>query len=66
MDDFYEDQHEGTIENTLLSTIRVPKNLLYLTDRLPQARYADNRMRNRSTEHEESKRMTHDGGSESQ
>ena len=60
MDDFYDDQvPEQSMENKLLSTIRVPKNLLYLTDRLPQARYNDNRIRNRSTE-EESKRLTHE------
>ena len=34
MDGFYEDV-EDLSQNQLLSTIRVPKNLLYLTDRLP-------------------------------
>jgi NIMA (never in mitosis gene a)-related kinase 1/4/5 len=35
--DFYED--ESPRNNQLLSTIRVPKNLLYLTDRLPKPSY---------------------------
>lgn len=34
MDDFYDDL-EDSPNMELLSTIRVPKNLLYLTDRLP-------------------------------
>lgn len=34
-----EDQFEQPSE--LLSTIRVPKNLLYLTDRLPKPKYND-------------------------
>lgn len=59
MDDFYDDL-EDSPNNELLSTIRVPKNLLYLTDRLPQPNYlADSRVRNRSTE-EESKRRSHE------
>lgn len=33
---YTEDMH---IENNLLQTIRIPKNLLFLTDRLPQANY---------------------------
>ena len=61
MDDFYEDQAaDQSMQNKLLSTIRVPKNLLYLTDRLPQARYNDNRIRNRSTEEDAMKRLTHE------
>ena len=35
--DFYDD--ESNEKNQLLSTIRVPKNLLYLTDRLPKPSY---------------------------
>lgn len=35
--DFYEE--DRVHENRLLSTIRVPKNLLYLTDRLPKPSY---------------------------
>lgn len=30
---------EEEIDNNLLQTIRIPKNLLFLTDRLPQANY---------------------------
>jgi NIMA (never in mitosis gene a)-related kinase len=36
-EDFFCDSDEKTFN--LLSTIRVPKNLLYLTDRLPKANY---------------------------
>lgn len=36
-DDYYEDTYVSKME--LLSTIRVPKNLLYLTDRLPKPHY---------------------------
>ncbi len=58
MDDFYDDIEDSPLNNQLLSTIRVPKNLLYLTDRLPKPSYAhDNNIRNRSTE-EETKRRT--------
>lgn len=36
MDFFYDDNDaDSAFENKLMSTIRVPKNLLYLTDRLP-------------------------------
>lgn len=41
--DIFEDQNE---QLNLLSTIRVPKNLLYLTDRLPKPQYdSDERKR---------------------
>jgi hypothetical protein len=46
-------------ESNLLSTIRVPKNLLYLTDRLPKANYAEQR-KWRQDEEEKFKRKTHD------
>jgi hypothetical protein len=60
MDDFYDDVEDSPLNQQLLSTIRVPKNLLYLTDRLPKPSYAhDSVPRNRSTE-EESKRRTHE------
>ncbi len=36
-------------QNVLLSTIRVPKNLLFLTDRLPKPNYASEESRNRRT-----------------
>lgn len=59
MDDFFEDMESSPINNQLLSTIRVPKNLLYLTDRLPQPRYGDVRNRNRTVdEAEDSQRKT--------
>ena len=62
LDEFYEGVEEAPLQNQLLSTIRVPKNLLYLTDRLPQPRYKDgNRIRNRSHE-EESKRHAQEAG----
>jgi len=39
-------------EMNLLSTIRVPKNLLYLTDRLPKPQYdSDDRRRREQEEH---------------
>ena len=58
MDDFYDDIEDSPGQNQLLSTIRVPKNLLYLTDRLPQASYNnESKLRNRSTD-EETKRRT--------
>ena len=56
-DEFYS---EGSPSNTeLLSTIRVPKNLLYLTDRLPKPMYdSTEKLRHRSLD-EEKKRRTH-------
>jgi len=60
MDDFYDDVEDSPLNQELLSTIRVPKNLLYLTDRLPKPSYAQDTVgRNRSTE-EETKRRTHE------
>lgn len=57
MDDYYDDMEDQSMSNQLLSTIRVPKNLLYLTDRLPKPSYSNQNARNRSTE-EENKRRT--------
>lgn len=60
---FYEGNFEPQPE--LLSTIRVPKNLLYLTDRLPKPHY-DNvnlkhgRSKDRKEETDELKRRTHE------
>ena len=62
MDDFYDDMDDSPMRNELLSTIRVPKNLLYLTDRLPKPVYDIDRVRNRSTEEEAKQRKTHDVG----
>ena len=55
-DQFYEDFEPQ--QNQLLSTIRVPKNLLYLTDRLPKPNYdsAERRAHNRSEETDNRKR----------
>lgn len=59
-DKYYDDVEPTNLD--LLSTIRVPKNLLYLTDRLPKPMYESaEKLRNRSHEHEELKRRTHDG-----
>ena len=60
MDDFYDDIEESPGRNELLSTIRVPKNLLYLTDRLPKPSYeaSPGRLHNRSTDDDETKRRT--------
>lgn len=60
-DDFYEEQYIP--QGDLLSTIRVPKNLLYLTDRLPKPIYdsAEKRSpRARQAEIDDLKRRTHD------
>jgi len=60
-DDFYEETYEQNPE--LLSTIRVPKNLLYLTDRLPKPIYEsiENKTnRGRKEETDDLKRRTHD------
>lgn len=39
LDEFYDGVDDSPLQNELLSTIRVPKNLLYLTDRLPKPSY---------------------------
>jgi hypothetical protein len=55
-DGFYSEEIGANAE--LLSTIRVPKNLLYLTDRLPKPMYdSTEKMRHRSLD-EEKKRRT--------
>ena len=56
-DDFYDDFTPHN--NELLSTIRVPKNLLYLTDRLPKPSYdsVERRGKNRSQNHGEVETM---------
>lgn len=41
-DEFYDDIADSGGQIELLSTIRVPKNLLYLTDRLPKPSYDKN------------------------
>lgn len=51
--DFYNSQTD------LLNTIRVPKNLLYLTDRLPKPNYESKKRRE---EEEKLKRKTYDPG----
>jgi hypothetical protein len=52
-DQFYDSQTD------LLNTIRVPKNLLYLTDRLPKPNYDKKQLK----EHDEKlKRKTYDTG----
>ena len=65
---YYEGNYEPQPE--LLSTIRVPKNLLYLTDRLPKPHYEKvnskaNRSRDRADESEDHKRRTHETRNES-
>lgn len=46
----------------LLSTIRVPKNLLYLTDRLPKPNYDSDHQKRREQE-ELLRRRTYEGSS---
>jgi hypothetical protein len=65
---FYEGNYEPQPE--LLSTIKVPKNLLYLTDRLPKPHYEkvnskNNRSRDRADEIDDQKRRTHEPRNES-
>jgi hypothetical protein len=60
-ENFYEAEYQEQPE--LLSTIRVPKNLLYLTDRLPKPIYDSTERRSgkgRQAEIDELKRRTHD------
>ena len=47
LSDHFDDQNT---ELNLLSTIRVPKNLLYLTDRLPKPQYDSDERRRREQE----------------
>jgi len=56
-DDFL---YESDSKMNLLSTIRVPKNLLYLTDRLPKPNYDKEDQRRREKE-ELKKRRTYEG-----
>jgi NIMA (never in mitosis gene a)-related kinase len=44
---FPEDFDDMISQNNLLSTIRVPKNLLYLTDRLPKPAYTSDERKRR-------------------
>jgi NIMA (never in mitosis gene a)-related kinase len=53
--------YETHANMNLLSTIRVPKNLLYLTDRLPKPNY-DNEERKRREKEEKFRRRTYEGG----
>ena len=47
-------------QSSLLNTIRVPKNLLYLTDRLPKPQYSSGK----KNLEEEKRRRTFDPGSQ--
>jgi NIMA (never in mitosis gene a)-related kinase len=47
---FPEDFEDDVPQMNLLSTIRVPKNLLYLTDRLPKPAYDSDERRRREQE----------------
>lgn len=60
-DDFYSENTTSNIE--LLNTIKVPKNLLYLTDRLPKPKYdSAEKVRHRSLEDEKRRREQKDDG----
>lgn len=37
--EYYEDDYSDDDDNELLKTIRVPKNLMYLSNRLPNSNY---------------------------
>lgn len=54
--------YETHCNMNLLSTIRVPKNLLYLTDRLPKPNYDQAEQRRREKE-ELARRRTYEGSS---
>ena len=57
--DYFKQFNEPQIE--LLSTIRVPKNLLYLTDKLPKPHYDTvDHKRNRKDEVDDLRRKTQD------
>ena len=56
-EDFF---YETDSQMNLLSTIRVPKNLLYLTDRLPKPNYDSDEQRRREKE-EILRRRTYEG-----
>jgi hypothetical protein len=49
-------------QSSLLNTIRVPKNLLYLTDRLPKPSYESPTQKRKIEEEERARRRTHDAG----
>jgi hypothetical protein len=57
---FGDDFDEIDPKMKLLSTIRVPKNLLYLTDRLPKPAYESSEQRRRQQE-EYLRRRTYEG-----
>lgn len=61
MEKYFPDQFADDIQNSLLNTIRVPKSLLYLTDRLPKPKYEDIEKKKRLQE-ELNKRKTYDAG----
>ena len=61
-DDYYSDHMPTNMD--LLNTIKVPKNLLYLTDRLPKPKYdSGEKPRHRSLEEEKGRRKARDEGS---
>lgn len=49
-------------QSSLLKTIRVPKNLMYLTDRLPKPNYNESSQGFSQEREEQNKRRTHDAG----
>ena len=61
LDKYFPEEQFFESQSALLSTIRVPKNLLYLTDRLPKPNY-DNSAKKRREEEEKNRRKTHDMG----
>jgi hypothetical protein len=60
MEKLFPNEAEVAMEANLLSTIRVPKNLLYLTDRLPKPMYDSDDRRRREKE-EQLRRRTYEG-----
>lgn len=67
VDKFFPKDYMYASQSSLLKTIRVPKNLMYLTDRLPKPNYEDNSQglsaeKKRREQEEWNKRRTHDAG----
>lgn len=63
MEKYFPEEFLYDSHSALLNTIRVPKNLLYLTDRLPKPNYDSAEKKKKQEEEERIRRKTHDPGS---
>lgn len=59
---FFPNEYMYASQSSLLKTIRVPQNLMYLTDRLPKPNYNDSSKGFSQDKDEANKRRTHDAG----